>query len=121
MRGRLTGPRLGWLHSIIDEERGNILAADPVERRHMNLKSFVYRVLSNRVVGDLPTKDATSFKETLAILLEVRADPNFVTDDSKDRLSEGVQWIQRVDQNGHGVVAKLYTMFPFLVATPHSH
>jgi hypothetical protein len=110
----LSALQLRWLRDIIGEAPDTIYAADFVKRDHMNLKSFVYRVLSKQVVGE----DATSFKETLANLLDVIDDADFDTNNSQNRLSEEVRWIQEADPQGsHEVVAKLYAMFPFLLPT----
>jgi hypothetical protein len=81
----------------------------------MNLKSFVYGVLSNQE-GDLPTEDATSFKETLAILLNVENNADFHTN-FQAKLSQEVERIHEDDPEGSGdVVHKLRTMF--LAADP---
>jgi hypothetical protein len=107
----------------------------------MNIKSFVYRVLSN-YVGDLPAEEAKSFKKTLAVLLDVRNDAhldtnfntihedfdekfdrifdtNFDRADSQNRLSEEVGRIYQEDPQGsREVVGKLRSMFLFLPAYP---
>jgi hypothetical protein len=112
-----TVPRLRWLCDITGEASDALYDADFVVRDHMNLKSFVYRVLSNQTVGDLQTMDVMSFKETLAILLRIIDDANFDTNDSQSRLSKEVQWIQEVDPQGsQEVVSRLRSMFPFLPA-----
>jgi hypothetical protein len=111
----LSALQLRWLRDVIGEAPATIYAADFVTRDHMNLKSFVCRVLSNQVVGE----DVTSFKETLAILLDIMDDADFDMDNSQVQLSEEVRWIQLVDPQGsHEVVAKLHSMFPFLPAAP---
>ena len=116
------GPQLCWLHDITGEAPKAIYDADVVTRDRMNLKSFVYGVLSSPV-GDLPIEDAASFKETLAILLDARYDAhfdaNFDTITSRNRLAEEVRWIQQNHPQGsREVVAKLRSIFPFLPAYP---
>ena len=115
-------PWLCWLHDVTGEAPTAILDADIVTRDRMNFKSFVYGVLSNHP-GDLPIEDATSFKETLAILLDARYDAhfdtNFYTIISRNRLCEEVGWIQQnYPQGSREVVAKLRSIFPFLPAYP---
>jgi hypothetical protein len=58
-------------------------------KNHMNLKSFMNGVLSTQE-GDLATQDATSFKDTLVILLDVEIDADFDTN-FQSRLSEEVE------------------------------
>jgi hypothetical protein len=78
----------------------------------MILKSFVYKVLSNQD-GDLPSK-SFKFRETLAILLDVRTDVSFDMADSRTRLQEAVEWIRQQDPQSSVVVDKLRSIFPFL-------
>ncbi|KAF8487749.1 hypothetical protein F5888DRAFT_1758882, partial [Russula emetica] len=82
-----------WLQEVFGKTSYEILSADVATRDWMNFESFVYGVLSNQV-GDLPPEDATSFRETLAILLDARNDPHFDLDSSLNRLSEGVDRCQ---------------------------
>jgi Family of unknown function (DUF6535) len=122
VRGALEEPQLRWLHDVTGEAPKAIYDADVVTRDRINLKSFVYGVLSSPV-GDLPIEDAASFKETLAILLDARYDAhfdtNFDTITSRNRLSEEVGWIQQNHPQGsREVVAKLRSIFPFLPAYP---
>jgi hypothetical protein len=121
IRQDLTVPRVHWLRDVIMEASSDpIHAASFATRDHMNIKAFMYRVLSNQVVDDLPPEDTMSFKETLAILLNIVDDADFDTDNSQNLLSEEVRWIQQVDPQGsHDVVAKLHLMFPFLATAPH--
>ena len=105
---------LRWLQDVIGETSHEILNADIETRDRMNFKSFVYGALSNQV-GDLPTEDATSFRETLAILLDVTADPYFDLPSSQNQLSEEVRRIQQDDPQGSlDVVNRLLLMFPFI-------
>jgi hypothetical protein len=97
--------QLRWLHDVTGVAPRAIHGTNMDQ---MNLKSFVYGVLSNQV-GDIPTE---SFKETLAILLEVeRTDPYFDTN-FRNRLTEAVGWMQQQDrQDGRRIVDKLRSMF----------
>ena len=107
----LEEPQLRWLQEVTGWRA--VYGANPETKIRMNLKSFVNGVLSNQE-GDLPTEDGTSFKETLAILLDVGDDAHFDTD-FQIRLSEEVGWIHHDDPEGSGdVVNKLRAMFPFL-------
>ena len=88
----------------------------------MNFKSFVIGALPNRALHrDLSTEDATSFNETLAILLGVRTDNHdyITTPDGQTRLSEEVGRIQRYDpEGGRELFDRLHSMFPSLSAVP---
>jgi Family of unknown function (DUF6535) len=109
----LEEPQLRWLQEVTGWRA--IYSANSETKNHMNLKSFVNGVLSNQE-GDLPTEDEMSFKETLAILLDVGSDAHFDTDiQNQRRLSEEVGWMQRDDPEGSAdVVNNLRAMFPFL-------
>jgi hypothetical protein len=111
-RRRLEEEELRWLQDVTGEPSHDILNADVETRDHMNIKSFVYGVLSDQV-GDLPAEDATYFRETLAILLDVRADPDFNLPSSQNQLSEEVRRIHQDDPQGE-VVSRLLLMFPFI-------
>ena len=103
--------QIRWLHEVTGETSMAVYNADTVMWDHMNLKSFLYGVFSNQV-GDLPIE---SFKETLAILLDVRNDAHFDVDNSQNRLSEEVGWMQRQDPHGsRRIVDKLRSIFSFL-------
>ena len=138
---RLGDSQLRWLHEVTKEAIGAIFEASRDRRSRMNIKSFVYKVLSN-YVGDLPAEEAKSFKKTLAVLLDVRNDAhletnfdtinadfdvkfdgifdtNFDRTDSQNRLSEEVGRIHQEDPQGsREVVGKLRSMFLFLPAYP---
>ena len=105
---------LRWLEDITGEMSHDILNANVEALDRMNFKSFVYGVLSNQV-GDLPVVDATSFRETLAILLDVRTDPDFDLPSSRSRLTAEVIRIHQDDPQGNrDVVNGLLSMFPFI-------
>jgi hypothetical protein len=110
-RGQLEEQQIRWLQEVTGEQSHAIHDADSDTKNHMNLKSFVNGVLSIQE-GDLATEDATSFEETLAILLDVEKDDNFDTN-FQIRLSQEVDWIHQNDPEGSDdVVNKLRTMFP---------
>jgi hypothetical protein len=113
-RDRLEEEDLRWLERVTGETSHAILNADVETRDRMNFKSFVRRVLLNQV-GDLPTEDATSFRETVAILLDARTDPDFDLPSSQNRLSEEVGRIHQDDPQGsREIVDRLRLMFPFI-------
>ena len=113
-QGWLEEEELRWLQDVTGETSHEILNADVETRDRMNFKSFVHGVLSNQV-GDLPTEDAASFKETLAILLDVGTDHEFNLPPSQNRLSEEVRQIHQDDPQGsREVVDRLLSMFPFI-------
>ena len=108
----LEEPQLRWLQEITGSRV--VYSANLETKNRINLKSFVHGVLSNQE-GDLPTEDETSFKETLAILLDVGSDAHFDTDIQIQRLSEEVGRIHHDDPEGSAnIVNKLRAMFPFL-------
>jgi len=86
-------------------------------RDRMSFKSFVYGVLSStNQAGEFPTE---SFKETLAILLDVRTgqgtDVHFDMVTSKNRLSQEVEWLKRDDpRRSYEAVNRLRLVLPFL-------
>ena len=103
--------QLRWLQEVTESRA--VYSADPETKNRLIFKSFVRGVLSNQE-GDLPTEDAASFEETLAILLDVGDDAHFDTG-FQIRLSEEVGWMHWDDPEGSGdVVDKLRAMFPFL-------
>ncbi|KAN0118943.1 hypothetical protein V8E52_004715 [Russula decolorans] len=109
VRNPLRGPQLRWLREVFGRDAPE--TTDVATWDRMNLRSFINEVLADQE-GDLPTEDATSFKETLAILLDVRTDDDFDAN-FQSRLSEEVQRMRRsaIDDD---VVDKLRSMFPFL-------
>jgi hypothetical protein len=110
----LEAEELRWLQDVTGETSHEILNADVWTRDRMNFKSFVNGVLSNQV-DNLPTEDATRFRETLAILLDVRTDPHFDLTLSQNQLSEEVRRIHQNDPQGsREVVLRLLSMFPFI-------
>jgi hypothetical protein len=119
-RDRLEGEELRWLQDVTGDTSHEIRNADVETRNRMNFKSFVHGVLSNQM-GDLPTEDATSFRETLAILLDVRTDPNFDLISSRIQLYEEVRRIQEDDPQGsREVVNRLLPVFPSIIPSSPS-
>jgi uncharacterized protein DUF6535 len=111
------GPQLRWLIEALGEALDAILNPYVARLDHINLRSFVYRVLSNQV-GDLPTEDVTSFKETLAILLDVRTDDRIDTN-IQSRLPAEVQRMREGPSAiTDDVVDKLCSIFPYLREAP---
>ena len=117
IRGSLEEPQLRWLQEVTGETSNTMFNASIATRDRMNFKSFVYGVLSStNQAGEFPTE---TFKETLAILLDVRTgqgtDVHFEMITSKNRLSEEVEWLKQDDpQRSYEVVNRLRFIFPFL-------
>ena len=113
-RDLLEEEELRWLQEVTGETSHDILNANAEKRDRMNFKSFVRGVLSKQV-GDLPTEDATSFRETVAILLGVRNDLQFDLLSSQNLLSAEVrQMLEDDPQGSREVVNRLRSMFPFI-------
>jgi Family of unknown function (DUF6535) len=108
----LDAEQLRWLQEVTGSRA--VYSANPETKNRMNLKSFVRGVLSDQE-GDLPTEDASSFKETLVILMDAGSDAHFDPDIQIQRLSEEVGRIHHDDPEGSvDVVYKLRAMFSFL-------
>ena len=97
-RGQLEGPELAWLEFVTGEPSNTIfksLGDNPTLER-MNLKSFVYGVLSPHM-GELSTEHAASFERTLAILMGALTQ----TDLDRTALRTGLQnLIQQMEDAG---------------------
>ena len=105
-------PQIHWLQAVTGGDLNRMYNSDPPTLDRMIIKSFVYEVFSKlEVDGDLPTE---SFKETLAILLDVGTDADFNMIASRNRLQEEIGWIQQHGPQGGHVVGKLRSIFPFL-------
>jgi hypothetical protein len=118
----LEGALLSWLQEVTGKSSMSILEANLTELDEMIFKSFVIGALSNYVPSrDLSTGYATSFDETLAILLGVRIDrPDyFTTPNWQSRLSSEVGRIQRRDRQE--VFDKLRLAFPSLPPVTSAH
>jgi hypothetical protein len=122
---RLKGAVLIWLQEVTEEPSSSILEADVTVLDQMNFKSFVIGAFpSDLPHRGLSTEDATSFNETLAILLGVRPDCHdyFTTPNWRTRLSEEVGRIQRYDrQGGLQVFNALRLVFPSLHPVTSAH
>jgi hypothetical protein len=115
---RIEEADLSWLQEITGEPSNAILEVDVTLRDQMNFKSFVCGALPN-YANHLSIEDARPFKETLAILLDIRADSLIFTPDWQTRLSEEVGRIQQYDpEGGREVFDRLHSMFPSLSAAP---
>ena len=110
VRKPLKEPQLRWLGDVLGQNAPNTTGVAKWDR--MNLKTFITEVLSDHD-DYLPIEDAAFFKETLAILLDVRIEDDFATNFQR-RLSAEVQTMRG------SVIKKLRSMFPFLpVASTH--
>ena len=117
-RSHLQGPELDWLQDVIEgEEITTFIHSDITTRDLMNLKAFVYGLFSG-LEGDLPTEHATSFTETLAILMDLGIQSPFDGTKFQDQLSALIGRIEQDTTAGSGEIAdKLRRMFAdFLVA-----
>jgi hypothetical protein len=110
-RWDLQGPELGWLQDVIGEQSGEIFDSDETKRDDMNLKAFVYGLLLGHD-GDLPVEHATTFTETLAILMDAGSQSPFDRTKFQDQLSALIGRIERDTAEGSGEMAdKLRQMF----------
>ena len=111
VRSPLRWPQLRNLHWL-QEVIGDAPDTDTDTCERMNLKSFIDGVLPDHV----PTEDVMTFKDTLAILLDVQPDDNF---GFQSRLSAEIQRMREGNSAfSDDVVDKLRSMFPFLLETP---
>jgi hypothetical protein len=86
---------------------------------HVNLKSYVYGVLSNQT-NDLPPKHATAFAETLAILMNAGGPAALSRDIFEEQLFAFIQKTENDDHQHHDdVVTRLRDMFRSLLADAH--
>jgi hypothetical protein len=119
-KGQLEGPELAWLQDVIGQpahmihnELYNFATVDS-----MNVDSFVYGVLAHQT-DDLSIIQATSFTETLAILMNSGSQVDLRGETFENHFSS---LIQRVEQGDHedraGVVDKLRKMYQGILSTP---
>jgi len=97
-----------------------ILNADIAMQDQMNLKAFVYGVLAH-LEADLPAEQATSFTETLAILMDAGTQSPFDRTKFQEELSVLIgQTVQDGTARSFEVVGKLGRMFAdvFPASTP---
>jgi hypothetical protein len=84
----------------------------------MNLKAFVYGLLSGQE-GDLSTEHATSFTETLAILMDAGSQSPFDRTKFENQLSALIERIEEDTAEGSGnMVKNLRQMFKDFLPTP---
>jgi len=117
-RLQLEGPELGWLQDVIGEPSDTIFISDSATRDRMNLKAFVYGLLSGQD-GDLPAEHAISFTETLAILMNAGVQSPFDRTEFQDQLSALIGWIEQDTTEGSNeIVDKLRRMFEDFLPPP---
>ena len=117
-RWDLQGPELGWLQDVIGEQSGEIFDSGETKRDHMNLKAFVYGLLLGDE-GDLSAEHATSFTETLAILMDAGIQSPFNRDIFQTQLSALIGRIERDTTEGSGkMVENLRQMFKGFLPEP---
>ena len=117
-RWQLEQPELAWLQDVLGElsrtiydQLGDYTVVDDI-----NIDSFVYGVFSHQTgFSDLPSTQATSFIETLAILMSAGTGTR-ITDIRRETFDVKLEYlIQRVDGNGHqyrdNIVHKLRRIF----------
>ena len=110
-RWDLQGPELGWLQDVIGEHAGEIFDSGETKRDHMNLKAFVYGLLLGEE-GDFSAEHATSFTETLAILMDAGIQSPFNRTIFQTQLSALINRIEQDTTEGSGeMVDKLRQMF----------
>ena len=116
-----------WLEEVTGESPNSILEAEAnvTVLGHMNFISFVNGALPDQeTYRDLSAEDATSFNETLAILLDVTANRHdyFTNPGWETRLSEEVERMQEHDPEGASeVFDKLRLVFPSLPPVTFVH
>ena len=112
---RILGSSLGGLQLSDRRWLQEAFGGTPYEAtwHWMNLKSFIDGVPA----APVPTEDATTFKDTLAILLDVQPDNNFDRN-FQSRLSAEIQKMREGNfAFSDDVVDRLHSMFPFLLET----
>jgi len=114
----LTRPELVWLQHVTGELPNTIFHSPIDMRDRMNLKAFVDGVFSGQK-GDLPREHATSFTETLAILMDAGSQSPFDKTKFQAQLSALIGWIEEDTTGGSGeIVYKLHRMFKDFLPTP---
>lgn len=113
----LEGPELVWLQDVTREPPNTIFNSDNATRDRMNLKAFVYGLLSDQE-GELPREHAISFTETLAILMNAGIERPFNRNIFQVQLSALISWIEQDTTAGSGIIAdKLRQMFKYVDPT----
>ena len=117
-RWDLQGPELGWLQDVIGEQSGEIFDSGETKREHMNLKAFVYGLLLGHD-GDLPVEHATTFTETLAILMDAGIQSPFDRTKFQNQLSALIERIEQDTTEGSGEMAEtIHQMFEYFLPAP---
>ena len=117
-RWDLQGSELGWLQDVIGEQSGEIFDSGETKRDYMNLKSFVYSLLLGQE-GDLPMEHATTFTETLAILMDAGFQSPFDRTKFHNQLSALIERIEHDTTEGSDeMVDKLRRMFEYSLPLP---
>jgi hypothetical protein len=110
----LLGPELVWLQDVTGEPPNTIFNADDATRDRINLKAFVYGLLSGQE-GELPREHAISFTETLAILMNAGIKGPFDRNKFQGQLSD---LIEQDTTAGSGEIAdKLRQIFKYVDPT----
>jgi len=105
-------PELDWLKEVVGSppNAGDNYFDDIVTVDRMNLKSFVYGVLSIQT-DKLSSKDATVFAETLAILMNAGGRTSLSRDIFEEQLTAFVHWTENDDDKHRDeVIGKLRDM-----------
>jgi hypothetical protein len=122
-KNQLEGWELSWLQEVMDKPSNTIYNArndlDTVDS--MNVDSFVNGVLSHQV-EDLPDVQATSFKETLKVLMNTYSQTSIHTDTSEEWFYSFIQRVEQDDdhQGRDDLVDKLRRMSSGTTSRPQS-
>ncbi|KAI0000134.1 hypothetical protein BJV74DRAFT_144633 [Russula compacta] len=106
-----------WLREVMGEPATAITNSlnDPATLDHMNLKSFVYGLLSNPT-GDPLAKRPICFVETLAVLMNAGSPAALSSDIFKEQLSALIQLAEHDGDQYHEVVTNLHRILSYMVA-----
>jgi hypothetical protein len=119
---QLEGWELSWLQEVMEKPSNTIYNArsnlDTVDS--MNIDSFVNGALSHQM--DLTDVQATSFKETLKVLMNTYGQVPIHTDTSEEWFSSFIQRVEQEDghQDRDDLVAKLRRMSSGTASRPQS-
>lgn len=110
-RGLLDASDLGWLQDVTGEPSNTIFNSDIPTRDSVNLKAFVYGVLSGQQ-GDLVAEHATSFTETLAILMNIGTQRPFDRTEFQEQLLKLIEVMEQdATRSSFQEIDKLRWMF----------
>jgi hypothetical protein len=120
---QLEGWELSWLQEVMDKTSNTIYDArnDLDTADCMNVVSFVNGVLSNQT-DNLSDVQATSFKETLKVLMNTYSQISIHEDTSEEWFSSFIQRIEHEEgyQDRDNVVDKLRRMSSSTTVRPQS-